>query len=123
MGKPNDIRRLPYPPERRHRRFSVRYPVQVKFPLGNAISEIQAVSNNVSLGGVLLETATPIPQHCDVTFTLAVPKHHIVGAVQLAGEGQVVRVESHQSGVGFAIAVKCKRPLSRLEDYLPTSVN
>ncbi len=54
---------------------------------------------------------------------MAVPEHHIVGAVQLVGEGEVVRVESHQSGIGFAIAVKCRRPLSKLEDYLPTSVN
>ena len=76
-----------------------------------------------SLGGVLLEAATPIPQHCDVTFAMAVPEHHNIGAVQLAGEGEVVRVEAHQSGTGFAIAVKCRRPLSKLEDYLPTSVN
>jgi hypothetical protein len=123
MGKPNDLGRPPNQSERRHRRFSVRYPVQVRFPLGNAISELHAISNNVSLGGILLEAATPIPQHCDVTFTMAVPEHHIVGAVHLAGEGQVVRVESHQSGTGFAIAVKCRRPLSRLEDYLPTLVN
>ena len=123
MGKPNDIRRPPYQPKRKHRRFSVRYPVQVKFPLANAISELQAISNNISLGGILLEADTPIPQHCDVIFTLAVPEHHIVGAVQLAGEGEVVRVESHHSGTGYAIAVKCRRPLSRLEDFIPTSAN
>jgi hypothetical protein len=109
--------------ERKYRRFSVRCPVQVLFDVAGSVSELQAISNNVSLGGILLEAATPIPPHCDVTFTMAVPEHHIVGGVQLAGEGEVVRVESHQSGTGFAIAVKCRRPLSKLEDYLPTSIN
>jgi len=109
--------------ERKYRRFSVRYPVQVIFNVAGCVSELQAISNNVSLGGILLEAATPIPQYCDVTFAMAVPEHHIVGGFQLAGEGAVVRVESHQSGTGFAIAVECRRPLSMLEDYLPTSVN
>ena len=123
MGKPNDIGRPPYQPERKHRRFSIRYPVQVKFPLGNAISGLQAVSNNVSLGGVLLEADSPIPQHCDVSFIMTVREHHVVGPIQLVGEGEVVRVERHLSGAGFAIAVRCKSPISQLEDYLPASAS
>ena len=109
--------------ERKYRRFSVRLPVHVMFNVAGSVSELQGISDNVSLGGILLEAATPIPEHCDVTFTIAVPEHHVVGAVQLAGEGEVVRVESHQSGTGFAIAVKCRRSLSELDKYLPTSVN
>ena len=123
MEKNSDPTQPSHFQERKHRRFSVRYPVQVMFDVAGSVSELQAISNNVSLGGILLEAATPIPQHCDVTFAMAVPEHHIIGAVQLAGEGEVVRVESHQSGTGFAIAVKCRRPLSKLEDYLPASVN
>jgi hypothetical protein len=123
MGKPNDISRPPYQPERQHRRFSIRYPVQVRFPLGNSISGLQAVSNNVSLGGVLLEADSPIPQHCDVSFIMTVREHHVVGPIQLIGEGEVVRVERHLSGAGFAIAVRCNRPISQLEDYLPASAS
>jgi hypothetical protein len=122
MGKPNDIGR-PYQPERMHRRFSIRYPVQVRFPLGNGISGLQAVSNNVSLGGVLLEADSPIPQYCDVSFIMTVKEHPSVGPIQLVGEGEVVRVERHLSGAGFAIAVRCKRPISKLEDYLPASAS
>ena len=122
MGRSNDIGR-PYQPERKHRRFSIRYPVQVRFPLGNAISGLQAVSNNVSLGGVLLEADSPIPQHCDVSFIMTVREHHVVGPIQLIGEGEVVRVERHLSGAGFAIAVRCNRPISQLEDYLPASAS
>ena len=123
MGKPNDIRRPPYQPERKHRRFSMRYPVQVKFTLGNALSGLHAVSDNVSIEGVLLEADLPIPQHCDVSFIMTLQEHHVVGPIQLAGEGEVVRVEPHRSGAGFAIAVRCKRPISRLEDYLPASAS
>jgi PilZ domain len=115
MGKPNDTRR--------HRRFSVRYPVEVRFSPGDTRSGLQAVSNNVSVGGVLLEADSPLPQHCDVSFTMTVPKHRVVGPIQIVGEGQVVRVERHQSGSGFAIAVQCTRPISKLEDYLPASAS
>ncbi len=104
--------------ERKYRRFLMRYPVQVTFDVGGSVSELQAISNNVSLDGMLLEAATPIPQYCDVSFTMAVPENDAVGAFQLAGEGQVLRVESHQSGTGFSIAVKCKRPISKLRGIL-----
>lgn len=118
MGKPIDFSRPPHRPERKYRRFAIRYPVLVKFPFGNAISGLQAVSNNVSLGGVLLEADSPIPQHCDVSFIMTVREHDVVGPIQLVGEGEVVRVE-RLSGTGFAIAVRCKAPISQLEDYLP----
>ena len=123
MGKPNDISRPPYQPERQHRRFSIRYPVQVKFPSGDVLPGIHAVSNNISIGGVLLETDAPLPQHCDVSFVVTVQEHRVVGPIQIVGEGEVVRVEPHQSGSGFAIAVRCTRPISKLEDYLPASAS
>jgi hypothetical protein len=123
MGKPNNMGRPASQPQRRHRRFSVRYPVEVKFPPGNTLSWIQAVSTNVSVGGVLLETDAPLPQHCDVSFVMTVQEHYVVGPIQLVGEGEVVRVEPHRSGSGFAIAVRCKRPIAKLEDYLPASAS
>jgi c-di-GMP-binding flagellar brake protein YcgR len=107
----------PYFQERKHRRFLMRYPVQVTFG-GDSVSELKATSSNISLGGMLLEAATSIPQYHYVSFTVAVPENDVVGAFQLSGEGQVVRVESHQSGKGFSIAVKCKRPISKLKGIL-----
>ncbi len=119
MRKLNVVSRSPHALERRkHRRFSLRYPVHVKFGLANSVSELEAVSNNLSLGGVLLEADSPIPQHCDVSFNMTVKKHPIVGPTQVIGEGEVVRVEALRSGAGFAIAVKCKRPISQLAGYL-----
>jgi c-di-GMP-binding flagellar brake protein YcgR len=109
--------------ERRYRRFSVRYPVNVKFDLGNSVSELRAISNNISLGGVLLEADSAIPPHSDVSFTMTVRGHHIIGPTQIVGEGEVVRVEPHSSGAGFAIAVACKRPIAELQGYLPASAS
>ena len=113
----------PKPQERRYRRFSLRYPVNVKFDLGESVSELRAISRNISLGGVLLEADSAIPQHCDVSFIMTVNGHHIIGSTQIAGKGEVVRVEQHPSGAGFAIAVKCKGPISELQDYLPASAS
>jgi hypothetical protein len=112
-----------YPQERRYRRFSLRYPVHGRFHSSESDFEFEAVSDNVSLGGVLLETASPIPQHGDVSFVLTIPEHRVVGPIQLAGEGEVVRVEPHRSGSGFAVAVKCRNSLSKLQEYLGASAN
>jgi len=109
--------------KRRYRRFSLRYPVSVKFGLGKTVSELRAISNNISIGGVLLETDSAIPTHCDVSFTVMVRGHDIIGSIQIVGEGEVVRVEPRSSGAGFAIAVQCKRPIAALQSYLPASAN
>lgn len=111
------------PQKRRYRRFSLRYPVDLKIDLGNSISELRAVSNNISLGGVLLETDSAIPQHSAVSFIVTVRGHHIIGPIQIAGEGEIVRVEPRASGAGFAVAVACKRPISELQGYLPASAS
>jgi hypothetical protein len=121
MAELSHIGKRPNPQERRHRRFSLRYPVNVKFDLGNSVSELRAISNNLSIGGILLEADSPIPQHCDVSFIVTVRGNHIIGPTQIVGEGEVVRVEKHRSGAGFAIAVKCRRPISQLQGYLPAS--
>jgi hypothetical protein len=121
MAELNHLGRQSHPQERRYRRFSLRYPVNVKFDFGNSVSELRAISDNISIGGVLLEADSAIPQHCDVRFIITIRGHHIIGPTQIVGEGVVVRVEPHRSGAGFAIAVRCKRPLSTLEACFPAS--
>jgi hypothetical protein len=122
MAEPSHISRRPNPQERRYRRFSLRYPVNIKFHSENSVSELRAISRNISLGGVLLEADSALPQHCDVSFIVTVRGHHIIGPTQILGEGEVVRVEPQRSGAGFAIAVKCKRPISELQGFLPAFV-
>jgi hypothetical protein len=104
--------------ERRYRRFSLRYPVDVKVDLGTSIAELHAISHNISRGGVLLEADSAIPQHCGVSFVMKVEGNNLIGPTQIAGEGEVVRVEPNRSGAGFSIAVKCKHPISKLRSDL-----
>src|SRR2546426_11364998 len=94
MGKLNDLALPPGRPEqRKHRRFSVSYPVHVKFHLEDSASELQAVTKDVSIGGLLLETASPIPQHCPVDFILKLHGGPVTLPLQVIGEGEVGRVE------------------------------
>src|SRR5919108_3711825 len=101
----------PNRPERKHRRFPVNYPVHVKCHFEDSVSELQAVTKNVSVGGLLLETASPIPKHCPLSFVMTLHGGSITRPIQVLGEGEVVRVESHGPGAGFAIAVKCKHQI------------
>jgi len=123
MAKLKDSPQGAYRKERKYRRFSLCYPVEVKFHDGNAVGELQAVSKNVSVGGLLLESGSAIAEHCPVSFIMHLQGDTLVRPVPLVGEGEVVRVEPSGSGAGFAIAVKCKRPISQMKQHLSTPAN
>jgi hypothetical protein len=118
MPSPNELTPTPYAQERKYRRFNLRYPVHVKFQSGNLLSELDAVSRNVSLGGMLLETASRVPEQASVSFVMTVKGGRIVRPIELAGEGQVVRVETSGTPAGYAIAVQCRNPMTQIEPYL-----
>ena len=117
MGKRIDTA-LPRRRERKYRRFSGNFPIQLKFRLGESVSELQAVTNNVGVGGFLLQAISPIPQHSRISFLMTLHGGTVIRPVQVVGEGRVVRVEAHQSGAGFAVAVKCQRPMSQIRQNL-----
>ncbi len=102
---------VPGRPERKHRRFPAIYPVQMKVHFGRAVSELQAVTKNVSVGGLLLETLSPVPQQCLVDFIMTLHGGSLTQPIRVVGEGEVVRVEPHGPGAGFAVAIKCKREI------------
>jgi hypothetical protein len=120
MGPNTDSLATTHSTERRYRRFSLRYPVCVKFTSGSSIQELSAFSRNLSIGGVLLEAPAAIPQDCSITFTLTVKQQKAVRPIQLVGEGRVVRVESPKEDGEFTIAVECSRPISEFA-YLAAS--
>ena len=111
-----------HPHERKYRRFDLRYPVHVKFEIGSTVSELDAVSRNVSLGGMLLESPSAIPQRSPVSFVMTLQAERMLHPIELKGEGEVVRVESGRGGCGFAVAVECRQPITQIERYLPTAV-
>lgn len=121
MGEANDTARLVYQVERKYRRFSLSYPVRVKLHLENSDSELEAVTKNVSIGGLLLEAASSIPQHSFVSFVMTVEGGHIARPIKLLGDGEVVRVEGSGAGSRFAIAVKCAQPIAQMEEHLAAS--
>lgn len=104
--------------ERRYRRFQLECPVCVKFQAASSFTEVEAISQNVSIGGLLVKSASMIPEHTPVTFIISIQGRQVVYPIYLAGEGKVVRVESRQADAAFLVAVECGAPIKQLEERL-----
>jgi len=104
--------------ERKYRRFTLAYPVHLKFLCGELVSEVDAVSRNVSIGGLLLDAPLPIPQHSQVGFVLILRGPPMIRPIELAGTGEVVRVEPRGIEGEFGIAVKYTSPITQFESFL-----
>jgi hypothetical protein len=81
--------------------------------------DIDVVSRNISLGGLLVRSATLIPPDTAVTVTLCVYGKAAVRPVHLLGEAHVVRIEQGEKEASFGVAMQCNAPLVELEEYLP----
>lgn len=103
---------------RKYRRFDLQFPVCLSFPAGESVREIDAVSRNVSIGGLLLRADNRITPQTPVTLTMHVQGPWFRRPVRLQGEGKVVRVEDLGPGAGFAIAVECTHSITEMEDHL-----
>jgi hypothetical protein len=111
----------PYRRERRYRRFDLELPVRLSFPFSGTVHELDTISRNVSIGGLLLRANDSLPPHTRVSLTMDVQGPRLRRPVRLLSEGEVVRVERLESGAGFAIAIECKRPITDMENHLPAS--
>jgi len=106
----------PYPRERRYRRFDLQFPVHLRFSSRGTVHE--AISRNVSIGGLLLQSKDSLPLHTQVSLKMEVQGPQWPRSVQLQSNGEVVRVEPLESDAGFAIAVECKQPITEMENNL-----
>jgi|SRR5271165_1549089 len=106
--------------ERKYRRFDLECPVFVRYQANHSASEVYAISQNVSIGGLLMMSASMIPDQTPVTFIIKVRADTAKSPIYLAGEGEIVRVERNQDNRTFAIAVVCRTPIIRLEEYSPS---
>lgn len=104
--------------ERKFRRFNLEWLAQVRFPSGDAIAEVDAVTRNISHCGLLLESACLIPHRSPVEFTITVPGGSISRPVKITGAGEVVRIEPRKTADVYGIAVACSEPISLLEHRL-----
>ena len=119
MSEPTGVARAPSLPERRYRRFRLRYSVHLLSCSGELISEVDAVSRDVSIGGLLVESPVPIPRGTPVNFIITL-RARTLRPVDLVGEGSVVRVVDNGAQHRFAVALECKKPITQIEAYLPT---
>ncbi len=114
----------PYsPPDvqgRSYRRFKLAFPVRLKYETESKVAEIETVSKNLSLGGLLVRSVRPVPKDTSVSFVLSVHGKHSVRPIHLTGEGQIVRLEDGEAAGTFVLAVKCDAPVAELEEFLPT---
>jgi hypothetical protein len=113
MAEINNLAVYPGRPERKHRRFLASYPVELKVYSEGTASDLQAITQNVSVGGLLLVTASPVPNHCPVDFVMTLHGGQLIRPIRVVGQGEVVRVEPLGPGAGFAVAIKCKREIER----------
>jgi hypothetical protein len=105
---------------RTYRRFRLEFPVRLKYRNGPSTTEIDTVSKDLSLGGLLVRSALPVPEHTLVSFVLSVHGSQSLRPVYLIGDGEVVRVETTAVDVPFALAIRCNAPVTELEEYLPS---
>ena len=123
MDEIHDVTSPPDSERRKYRRFFLRCPVLVEFSSGDTIRKVQTISKDVSIGGLLLESPSVLPESQPLSFTLTVDGGAIVRPIKFFGEGKVVRMESRGPGVGFTVAVECSHPITQMEDYLAGSAD
>jgi len=104
--------------QRRHRRFELQFPVCLRFPSQGTVRELQTVSENVSIGGLLLKADVAVPPRTHVSLVIEVKGPGSHRPVRLAAKGEVVRVEALGAGGGFAIAVACLQPITEMNKPL-----
>jgi hypothetical protein len=101
--------------QRKHRRFSLRYPVTLQLQGAVPLRERHAMSRNISSQSVLLETDFPVTAQAQVNFVIVVEGEHILRAIRLTGQGEVIRVSPLESGAGFLIAIACGQPIADID--------
>jgi hypothetical protein len=117
MEEINHVAQSPSSQERKHRRFSLQYPVHLRVHSADLMVEFEAISRNISIGGLLLEASSLIPQHTPVSFTVTVKHNELGRPIHFVGEGRVVRVDPKTKEDVFAIAVECQRPITQVDAY------
>ena len=115
-GPMNEIERRILSRGRAYRRFELQFPVRIKFGYADAPFEVEGVSKNVSIGGLLVRSTTSIPQHTPVSFIVSLHGTDAVRPVHVQGEGKVVRVR--ETAGMYLLAIRCNEPVVHLESFL-----
>lgn len=95
----------PKTPDRRGMRYSLNLPVSLTL----AHKKVTARSENISLGGILLSSAFPIPEGSVVDVAVHVAALPQPGT-EMSARGKVLRVQPKETG-DFSVAVEFDRPI------------
>jgi PilZ domain len=98
-------------PRRSNTRFGLRYSIRLKFISSGRTFRLDAITRNVSIGGLLLESPSRIPKACPVTFTITAERTQMIPPLVFAGKGEVVRIDPDPRGAGYLVALKYARPI------------
>ena len=107
-----------YQKERRYRRFDLQLPVRLSFSYRGTVHELETISRDVSIGGLLLRSKDSLPLQTQVGLMMDVQSPRLFRSIRLVSDGEVVRVEPVESDAGYAIAIKCKYPITEMENHL-----
>jgi hypothetical protein len=112
-SKKNWSEHMPFP--QRHERRDFRYPLHLPVLIRTAQrKQLQARSENISLGGILLSSSFLIPEGSAVEVAIGV-EHMPDPGILLNARGKVLRVQPKDTG-DFAVAIQLeegfKLPLS-----------
>jgi hypothetical protein len=112
---------LPQRQERREFRYPLHLPVLIKM----AREEMRGRSENISLGGILLSSASLIPEGTMVEVAVGVD-HTPDPGILLSARGRVLRVQPKDTG-DFAVAIRLERsfqlPLARRESHFAVAAS
>src|SRR5215471_12826976 len=117
MGVP-ELLCASYSTARKYRRFDLQFPVALNFQSNGKLSRLEGVSKNVSVGGMLLSAGAQIPLRTKVRLVIDVASAFAGRPIHLIADGKVVRIEPLANSRGFAIAVECKHPISKMMRHL-----
>ena len=106
---------------RTSRRFELQFPVRMRFQSGTSPLEIDVVSKNLSVEGLLVRSTLAIPKQTAVSFVICLHASDAVRPVRLTGKGEVVRVIGGEHEGSFLIAIRCDEPVVHLEGLLRES--
>ncbi len=89
-------------------RRGIRYPLHLPVSLKLAHKQVNARSENISLGGILLSSAFLLPVGSTVEVAVGVAQLPAPGT-RLSARGKVLRVQPKATG-DFAVAIAFERP-------------
>jgi PilZ domain len=106
---------------RKHRRFDLQFPVFLRFSAGEVAHQYEGMSENVSVGGLLIKTVHELPLRAKVKLTMELAGLKSLRAIRLSADGEVVRVEPSKFDGVYAIAIKCHGSIAAMRKHLQTS--